>query len=320
MTTGFIYDVRFCDHKTGPGHPERPERLHAIVNRLRVEGHQDELRHLFFQPATLDAIYRVHDPGYVRRLCLACERGESFIDEQDSAICANSFEVAQLAAGGVLAAVDAVVAGQCRNAFCAVRPPGHHAEHNHSMGFCLFNNVAVAAEHLICVHGLKRIAIVDFDVHHGNGTQHTFEERRDVLFVSVHEDPSQLYPGTGFASETGCGEGNGFTVNLPVEPYSRDDKYRQLFDTQVVPALDAFEPQFLLVSAGFDACAQDPLAHIMLTPDAFGFMTQQLMAVADRHCSGRLVSMLEGGYHLENLGACVAQHTRVLKEVEASGE
>ncbi|MEE9212001.1 MAG: histone deacetylase, partial [Phycisphaeraceae bacterium] len=204
--------------------------------------------------------------------------------------------------------VDQVSAGHVRNAFCAVRPPGHHAEHDRSMGFCIFNNVAIAAEHLIREHGLERVAIIDFDVHHGNGTQHIFEDRADVLYISIHEHPQHLYPGTGFASETGRGPGEGTTINLPVLPGAGDDVYRRLFRQRVIPALDDFSPQVLLISAGFDACKDDPLAHVELSAEGFGWMTQQLRDAAERHCGGRLISMLEGGYDLRSLAECVAVH------------
>lgn len=317
MVTGLVYDRRFHEHQTGRGHPERPERLAAIVERLQSDGLWDRLVHVKFEPASLEWVTAVHDVAYVHRLKAACRAGHATIDCMDSAICPASYQVALLAVGGVLAAVDAVMRvaeGGLKNAFCAVRPPGHHAERDRSLGFCLFNNIAIAAEYLIRRHGLERVAIVDFDVHHGNGTQHTFEARRDVLFISIHEDPATLYPGTGFADERGIGEGEGYTINIPLEPGSGDDEYRRAFEQTVFPALERYQPQFLLVSAGFDASEYDPLAHMRVTAEGFLWMSRQLRRAADRLCQGRLVSVLEGGYDLGSLAECVSLHIQALME------
>jgi acetoin utilization deacetylase AcuC-like enzyme len=216
----------------------------------------------------------------------------------------------------VLSAADAVMKGEVTNAFCAVRPPGHHAEKDRAMGFCLFNNVAVAAEYLIKTHGLERVAIVDFDVHHCNGTQHSFDSREDVLVVSLHEHPAFLYPGTGFEHEEGSRAGNGFTLNVPMLPHSDDDTYAKAFDEKVLPKLDAFKPQIILVSAGFDPVREDPLAHIDLTVDYVGTMTTMLADAASRLCGGKLVSVLEGGYHLESVVGCTISHVSALTEAK----
>ncbi|MEL7089284.1 MAG: histone deacetylase, partial [Planctomycetota bacterium] len=207
MPTGLIYDPRFLDHDTGPGHPERPDRLRAIVQRLRAEGLWERLTPLSFDAADTARLERLHAAEYIQRIEAACAAGRPYIDTVDSAICPASDGLAKRAVGGVLRAVAAVVDGEVDNTFCAVRPPGHHAEADRSMGFCLYGNVALAAETLIADHGLERVAIVDFDVHHGNGTQHLLEDRRDILFVSVHQSPETCYPGTGFAHETGRGAG-----------------------------------------------------------------------------------------------------------------
>ena len=265
-----------------------------------------------FSPADVAWVERLHDPGYIQRVQAACRAGSSWIDTPDSAICPSSYDVALLAVGGVLAAVDAVMENRVENAFCAVRPPGHHAEPGRSMGFCLFNHVAIGAEYALAHHGLDRVAIVDFDVHHGNGTQHLFESRRDVLFISLHQDPATLYPGSGFAREIGHGDGEGYTVNLPVAPGSGDDDYQRLFEDSVLPRLNRFEPGMLLVSAGFDAAREDPLAQVGLTPVAYAWMTHQLRSVARRHSGGRLVSVLEGGYDLASLADCVVTHLKAL--------
>jgi acetoin utilization deacetylase AcuC-like enzyme len=209
--------------------------------------------------------------------------------------------------------------GTARRAFAAVRPPGHHAERDYAMGFCLFNNVAVAAESLIHDHGLERVAIVDLDVHHGNGTQHAFEERDDVLYISVHEFPGTLpYPGSGYAEERGAGAGVGYTVNVPVEAGSGDEAYRGALGDKVLPALRGFGPQFILVSLGFDALETDLAAHLNLQPHSFRWISRLLAEAADQLCEGRLVSVLEGGYDLNRLGACAVEHVRGIGKGGAS--
>lgn len=308
VSTALVSDERFELHLTGAHHPERPARLASVRRGLREGGQWDRLQHLPFEPASREAIARVHEDRYVERLIEACERGKACIDCPDSAICPRSAEIAMLAAGGLMAAVDAVMAGEAVNAFCAVRPPGHHAEADLSMGFCLLNNVAIAACHLLACHALKRVAIVDFDVHHGNGTQHSFETRHDVLFISLHQHPDTLYPGTGQAEETGLGAGRNCTLNVPMTPGGGDADYLAAFRDKVMPALDRYQPQCLLVSAGFDAASADPLAQMEVTSAGFRAMTDQLVAAAERHCEGRLVSTLEGGYDLESLADAAAGH------------
>ncbi|MCC7144943.1 MAG: histone deacetylase [Phycisphaeraceae bacterium] len=312
MSTALVYSDRFFEHQTGPGHPEQPARLKAIVEQLRRDRLWDQLHHLTFQAADEKWPAAVHDAAYLRRVRESCAAGRPFVDVMDSAICPRSYEIALLAVGGVLAAVDAVMAQQADNAFCAVRPPGHHCEFDRSMGFCLLNNVAVAAEYLIQHHHLERVAIVDFDVHHGNGTQHLFEQRPDVLFISLHEHPSYLYPGTGFAWEHGQGDGEGATLNLPLPPRSGDDDYRAAFVRKVIPALERFSPQFLLVSAGFDAAEQDPLAHMKVSDAGFAWMGRRLKEAAEELCAGKIVSVLEGGYNLQKLAVGVARYVAVM--------
>ncbi|MEX0653241.1 MAG: histone deacetylase [Phycisphaeraceae bacterium] len=314
MTTGLIYSERFLEHDTGPGHPERPDRLRAIHRHLQGRGLLDALVPLPFKPADRRWIEHLHKPDYVERIFAACRAGEPYVDSPDSTVSPESAEVAQLAAGGALTAVDAVMAGHVHNAFCALRPPGHHAEANLAMGFCLFNNVAIAADYLTRRHSLTRVAIVDFDVHHGNGTQHLFERRRDVLFISMHEHPRHLYPGTGHDYEAGTDEGEGYTLNLPLMPGSDDHAYLQTLRHDVLPKLDAYQPQFLLLSAGFDAAAHDPLAHMKVSPAGFGQLTRELRAFAERCCAGRLVSVLEGGYHLQDLALSASRHVEALHE------
>ena len=254
------------------------------------------------EPADLDAILTVHAPHVVDLVQRAARQGGAWLDP-DTYVSADSYEVALLAAGGACRAVDAVMTGEAPRAFAFVRPPGHHAEPDRSMGFCLFNNIAIAAEHALNAHGLERVAIVDWDVHHGNGTQAAFWRRPDVLFISLHQYP--FYPGSGSASERGAGAGEGYTLNIPLPAGSNDEVYLTRFTDTVVPALHAFAPQLILVSAGFDAHADDPLAMMRVTTDAFADWARLLKDAATDLCDGRLVLVLEGGYNLRALGESV---------------
>ena len=313
MKLGWIYDRRFLQHDTGPTHIEQAGRLDAIVRALGAAGLSERLRPLAFCAATAEQLALVHDPAYVDLVRMMCAEGFTFIGSQDTVICPRSYDVAALAAGGVLAACDAVMSQLVPRAFCAVRPPGHHAESDRALGFCLFNHVALAAEHLIRHDGLKRVAVVDIDAHHGNGTQRIFESRRDVFYVSLHERPASLpFPGTGEAEETGCGAGRGSTLNVPLDAGAGDRQYRDAFQQHVLPALDSYRPEFLVVSAGFDALMWDPAAHLSLEPASFGWITELLVRTAERHAGGRLVSVLEGGYCLSHLGAAAVAHVRAL--------
>ncbi|MFP4145435.1 MAG: histone deacetylase [Phycisphaeraceae bacterium] len=314
--TGLIYDARFLEHDPGPSHPDQPGRLQTVMGRLEASRIWPRLRQIPFEPAGRKWIERIHTAAYIDRLYAACEAGERYIDSPECAISPLTAETARLAAGGVLAAVDAVMAGEVRNAFCAVRPPGHHAEADRAMGFCFFNHVAIAAEYLVEHHGLERVAVVDFDVHHANGTQHSFESRDDVMVISLHEHPDYLYPGTGRIYEIGVGEGSGATLNIPLDPEAGDAEYREAFLKRVIPVLDNFRPQFVLLSTGFDAAEHDQLAHMRVSPHGFEWMTAQLKAVADRHAGGRLVSVLEGGYNPAQLGESTLLHVATLLEDE----
>jgi acetoin utilization deacetylase AcuC-like enzyme len=310
--TGWCYDSRFLLHKTGPGHPERPERLRAINRALDEAGLLKRVTPLAFKAADRKWIETVHSPAYVRRVEAACAAGDAIIDTADCPICPQSFEVACLAAGAVLAACDAVMRGEVDNAFCMVRPPGHHAERDTAMGFCLFNNVAIAARYLQRQWQIGRILILDWDVHHGNGTQHAFVDDPTVFYCSFHEHPSFRYPGTGHDSEKGYGPGAGFTLNIPMLPGATDADYCQAYTRTFLPAARAFCPEFVIVSAGFDAHASDPLASVELTDAGFDFLTQSTLALAAECCGGKLLSALEGGYDLDALGRCAARHVKLM--------
>jgi len=309
MGVGWVYSRRFLDHDTG-AHPESPERLRAIAAAVLAAEPPLDLVELTPRPARREEIERIHSHAYVRAVEADCLKGRTRLDP-DTVICHDSFAVAVLAAGAGLVAVDAAMSDGPRRSFCAVRPPGHHAEAGRAMGFCLFNNVAIAAAHALAVHGVERVAIVDWDVHHGNGTQHSFEREPRVLYASLHQFPH--YPGTGHAAERGHGDGIGTTVNCPLPAGSGDAAYRLAFEETILPALGAFRPRLLLLSAGFDAYRGDPLAGQAVTADGFRWMGEQLVAVAEAHCDGRLISLLEGGYNTAALGRLVVDHLRVLR-------
>jgi acetoin utilization deacetylase AcuC-like enzyme len=299
-------DERMLLHDPGAGHCERPQRLDAVVAALKSLG--SVVRWPIVQAATTEQLERVHEPAYVKHI--ESLRGRSARLDADTAVCPASVESALLAAGAVVGAVEAVLKGEDSCAWALVRPPGHHAERDRAMGFCLFNNVAVAAAHAIAVLGVQRVLIVDWDVHHGNGTQHIFEPRRDVLFFSTHQSP--LYPGTGHASEIGTGEGRGFTVNVPLPAGMGDDEYLAVFNDVLVPAAARFQPDLVMVSAGFDAHERDPLGGMRVTTEGFGRLAAVVNGIAQRHARSRLVLALEGGYDLDALGDSVRACTEAI--------
>ncbi len=308
--TGIGYHPAFLEHRTGPRHPENPQRLTAIMRRLEASNLLEKLHSLEAAPASREAITAVHTPSYMADIEDQCNTGRMFRPDDDTVASPGTFTAACLAAGTCLAAADAVLQGKVRNAFCPVRPPGHHALPDHAMGFCFFNNVAITARHLQKVHGLSRIAIVDWDVHHGNGTQDIFLQDPSVFYFSIHQFP--LYPGSGRASETGEGPGRNFTLNIPLRSGAGDAEAERAFHQELRPAMDRFKPEFLLVSAGFDGHRDDPLGGLVMTADGYANLTRQVMEMADKHCEGRLVSILEGGYNLEALAASVEAHIRIL--------
>lgn len=295
----------FLDHDTGAGHPESPARLRAILALLERPPFA-ALERREAPEAPREAILRIHAARHLERVLGAIPaQGHAALDP-DTIVSPRSGEAALRAAGAVLAAVDAVMAGEAANAFCAVRPPGHHAEPARAMGFCLFNNVAIAARHLLAVHGLERVAIVDFDVHHGNGTQAAFESEPRVFYASTHQSP--LYPGTGAADERGCGN----VVNCPLAPGAGGPEFRRAVSDEILPVLYSFGPDFLLVSAGFDAHRDDPLANLALIEADYEWVSAELAAAAAKLCRGRLVSTLEGGYDLRALADSCAAHLQAL--------
>jgi acetoin utilization deacetylase AcuC-like enzyme len=305
MTTLYITHQAFLAHAGPPGHPERPDRLRAI--QRAVDGEPElNLERLEAPIADFEAITRVHGPAFVERLRKAGPDTGFVAVDADTYLSAGSIEAARRAAGAAVLAVDRVIAGEADNAFCAVRPPGHHAESVRAMGFCLFNSAAIAAAHARAVHGLARVAIVDFDVHHGNGTQEIFWREPAVLYASTHQMP--LYPGTGAASETGAGN----IFNAPLRPGDGGAAFRAAMNHTILPAVDRFAPELVVVSAGFDAHLRDPLAQLELTEADFAWATGKLVALARTHASGRLVSLLEGGYDLTGLARSVVAHLQVL--------
>jgi acetoin utilization deacetylase AcuC-like enzyme len=294
------------DHRPGAGHPERPERLAAVIAALDAAPGLT-LDRRAAPEADLERLKRVHPAAYVDRMVQAAPASGVTVLDADTVLSTGSVRAARLAAGAVIEAVRAVAAGEAERAFCAVRPPGHHAEPDQAMGFCLFSNVAVAAR-AAQDFGLHRVAVVDFDVHHGNGTQAAFESDSSLFLASIHQWP--LYPGTGLESETGVGN----IVNATAPPHAPRELWRKLFAERLMPALDAFAPDLVLISAGFDAHRRDPLAHQSLEDEDFAWATRAVAEVARRTARGRLVSSLEGGYDLEALGRSAVAHVRALQE------
>ncbi|MEK9660246.1 MAG: histone deacetylase family protein [Alphaproteobacteria bacterium] len=306
MTTLLVTHSACLDHDTSPGHPESPARLRAVLKALDAPDF-DALQRIEAPRATREQLLLVHPEAHVDKVFAEVpEHGYGRIDA-DTIVSPGSGEAALRAAGALVAAVDAVMDGSADNAFCAVRPPGHHAEPMRAMGFCLFNNVAIGALHAMRQHRLDRIAVMDFDVHHGNGTQALFEHEAELFYASTHQSP--LYPGTGSLSERGIA---GNIVNAPLPPGAGSDAFRDAMRSVVLPSMRKFAPEMVFISAGFDAHAADPLAQLSLTVDDFAWATSELCRLADDLCEGRVVSTLEGGYDLAALAASSAAHVRAL--------
>ncbi|MDA0745448.1 MAG: histone deacetylase [bacterium] len=310
---GFIGHPEYLNHDTGFGHPERPDRLRAIHSRLEESGLNDQLLAFAPRKADLSWLEKAHTSEHITNVRTRCEQKQLHMGDEETMICADSFEIARLSAGATLEAADIVMDGRADTAFCAVRPPGHHAERDRAMGFCLFNNAAIAARYIQETHNLKRILIVDWDVHHGNGTQHILEQDPTVFYFSIHQYPH--YPWfSGNINETGVGEGTGATLNAPMEAGAGDEQYINVFNERLLPAMDRFKPEFVIISAGFDAHLNDPLSATRVTESGFIEMTRLVWHIAHTHANNRLLSVLEGGYDLRSLSHSTEAHLRTLLE------
>ncbi|MBV7337091.1 histone deacetylase [Chloroflexi bacterium TSY] len=308
-TTAFVYDSFNLRH-TFEGHPENYRRLESTWALLQKDGILEHLVQVESQPASVDALLRVHTKTHIDRVRQVSDRGGGRLDH-DTYVNADSYQAARLSAGGVLQIVDAVMTGIADNGFALVRPPGHHAVPNRAMGFCLFSNVAAAARWAQDQHNIERVLIVDFDVHHGNGTQDIFYDDPSIFFFSIHQYPH--YPGTGAANEIGSGDARGTTVNVPAPPYSGDQGYLAAFQSILVPVARRFQPELILLSAGFDGHWMDPLANTQLSIAGYNRLVEELISLSTELCDGRLVCALEGGYHLDVLPHCVLTTLRTLQ-------
>lgn len=302
----------FYRHDTGVGHPETSSRLDAAMKGVERAGANDQvIRDAEIHPDTGRIIAKVHSRDYERELEEACRAGHRLFHSLDNPISSSTFAAARAAVATSLAAADGVWRGErSSRAFVVARPPGHHAERAEAMGFCFFNTIACVAEWLREQQGVERVFIFDFDVHHGNGTQHLFEERDDVYYASMHRYP--FYPGTGAATEIGIGKGRGFTKNLPFDGGTGDATYLRALEDEIVPIIDDYRPNVILLSAGFDAHRRDPLGGMKVTEQAYGEITRRIVETAERHCQGRVLSLLEGGYDMEGLAASVAEHAAAM--------
>lgn len=312
MVTGIVYSEKYLEHNPGLGHPERPERLKAIVEGLEKSGlwSSPNVRIIEPNPATSGDIELAHDPDYVS-LVEKLSAVEKSVDG-DTPARKNTFQLALLAAGGAIEAGRLVMSGEARNAFALVRPPGHHASRARGGGFCYFNNVAVMIEHMKRDFKLRRIFVLDIDAHHGNGTQDIFNDDPSVLYMSIHQHPLTLYPGTGFADEIGTGEGRGYKVNAPLDPGSGDAEYGAVMQEIFTPLCEQFKPELFAVSAGFDAHADDPLTNLQLTTTAYGWLASLVIDQARKLCGGRVVFLLEGGYDPKALSGGVVNIVKAM--------
>jgi acetoin utilization deacetylase AcuC-like enzyme/formylglycine-generating enzyme required for sulfatase activity len=317
-STAFIYSDIYLQHKTGANHPERPQRLEAIVTRLKEKGLGErggsplQLITPAPSPDSTEWITTIHTPQYLERVRKSCQESVEYLDSIDTPISPESYKVAVAAVGGVLSAIDAVMEGEVRNAFCAIRPPGHHALKDRAMGFCLFNNVAIGARYIQKKYELSKVLIVDWDVHHGNGTQAAFYDDPTVLYFSTHQYP--FYPGSGSKEERGTGKGLGYNINVPLPAGCGDEEYKRAFEEILKPEAIEFDPDFVLISAGFDAHKDDPLGGMNVTASGFAEMTSIVKKIAETCCEGRIVSILEGGYDLDGLADSVEAHVSVLQK------
>jgi acetoin utilization deacetylase AcuC-like enzyme len=301
--TAVVFAAKYLDHKTGRGHPESPARLRAIVRELNKSGLLETGKCSLVEPesASVEDVQLVHESDYIQLVQRVCASGGGLLDLGDTVVSSESFEVALLAVGGAIKAVDLVMAEKSRNAFALLRPPGHHAGRYYALGFCIFNNAAIAAAHLLRNFKLERILILDIDAHHGNGTQEIFYDSNKVLYVSLHQDPLE-FPGTGFIDDVGEGKGLGYTVNIPL-PFGISDKiYFKAFNQIVVPVIQQYKPQFMIVSTGFDNHYGDPVASLSVSATSYVETFGKVLELASSFCSGKLVAVLEGGYNMRILG------------------
>jgi len=310
--TGFLYDERYQLHTTGNYHPEVPDRLSRVYEGIKQAGLLPKLVLINASRADMKWIEMVHEKDYIQRFEAACSSGVNMFDSPDNQMCSETYETALLAVGGVIDVARQVMDGTLDNAFCAVRPPGHHAEANKAMGFCYFNNIAIAARYIQKEWPIQRVGIVDFDVHHGNGTQHVFEGDPTVFYYSIHQHPSFAYPGTGREFESGKDFGHGYTKNSPVLPGHGDEEYKRLMERDLFPAFEEFKPQAMLVSTGFDAHRDDEMSDIRLSTEGFSWIMQKMVELADRYSDGKIISILEGGYSLRRLPELAANHVEIL--------
>lgn len=315
--TGLLTDPIYLEHDTGQ-HPENANRLRVILKELESSDVWDQLEKLPAVKAEREIIELVHDSDYIDSIEREIKSGAPFVGTMDCMVCPKTFDVAEYAVGGALSLVKKVETGELKNGFALVRPPGHHAEKRQALGFCYFNNIAICAEYLIKHKNYQRILIVDFDVHHGNGTQHSFESRNDVFYCSIHENPTVCYPGTGFETEVGFGDGKGFTLNVPMRSFSGDEAYLEVLKDQFIPAWEEYKPDFVLVSAGYDAHKEDPLARINITEVTYRAYMEALCRIAAAYSDSKLVGFLEGGYNLEVIPILVHNHIRQLVEFAKS--
>lgn len=304
ITTDLFFHDIFTKHELSPGHPESPKRLITALDRMKKAGllESDSIEMITPDKGSMKDIVKLHGEAYLSNVREKSERGGGFFT-MDTSVNSYTYDAALFAAGGGIQAVDRVLEGISDNGFVLCRPPGHHAEHSRAFGFCFINNIAVAAKYLIDEKGIERVLILDYDAHHGNGTQDMFYAENRVLYLGIHQDGRTLFPGSGFSSEHGIGEGKGYTVNLPMYPGAGDISYKHIFDEIVVPVFDAYKPEFVLVSTGFDCHFDDPLTTLGLTTQGIAMMNKYLNDLAKRHAQGRLVYFLEGGYNLDAVGS-----------------
>ncbi len=305
LITDLVYHDIFLEHVMSANHPESPQRLGSSLNSIRSAGLLDNQKINLLTPekAPLDEVYKIHSKEYLEGIRIRSERGEGMYT-MDTSVNSYTYDAALYAAGSGIEAVDRVMHGDSENAFVLCRPPGHHAEYERAFGFCFINNIAVAAKHLLEKHAVERILIVDYDAHHGNGTQRSFYSSKDVLYVGLHQDGRTLFPGSGFPDEIGIGEGEGYTVNLAMYPGAGDASYNIAFSQVVEPIANSYNPDFILVSVGYDGHFMDPLTNLGLTTSGFAMLNSRLKKIANSYANGRIVCFLEGGYNLEVMGMC----------------